>query len=164
MSVVITNPSIIIGNGPQGRGSGALIQEVFKNSKFYTEGITGYVGVGDVVTAMMMLMKSDVQNERFILNSENLSFKDVLGMIAFELGKKKPSIRISSFILEIAWRLGFVASKLFNHKPHITKSTARSAVMKKCFSGEKITQAVNFEYTPIKDAISEACEMFLSRQ
>ncbi len=42
---------------------------------YYTNGVTGYVDVWDVVECMEQLMKSTIKNEGFILVSENLSFK-----------------------------------------------------------------------------------------
>ena len=75
VEVVIVNPGVILGAGFWTTGSGKLFQQVYNRFKYYTEGITGFVGVKDVVTAMILLMNSNIKNERFILVSENKTYK-----------------------------------------------------------------------------------------
>ena len=55
VEVVIVNPGIILGSGFWTSGSGKLFSQVYKGFKYYTEGITGFVGVKDVVKSMILL-------------------------------------------------------------------------------------------------------------
>ena len=78
LDAVIVNPGIILGPGYwNAGGSGSLIKQVYKGFSYYTHGVTAYVDVWDVVAIMQKLMQSDINNERFILASDNLSFKEV---------------------------------------------------------------------------------------
>jgi len=151
--VVIVNPGVILGSGFLQKGSGTLFSNVQKGLKFYTEGITGFVGVQDVVKIMMQLMASTVINERFILISENLSYKNVLFMIADALGKQRPKIRINKLISACVWRLEFVRSKITLSTPLLTKYTAKSALSNHPYTAQKIKNELNFEFEPIKSAI-----------
>lgn len=76
LNAVIVNPSIIVGAGNWNSGSCKLFTTVNNGFKYYTEGKTGYVDVRDVVKIVYALMESDITNERFILNSENVSYRD----------------------------------------------------------------------------------------
>ncbi len=77
VDVVIVNPGVILGSGFWQKGTGKMFRQVDKGLKFYTEGVNGFVGVKDVVQIMIKLMASNIINERFILVSQNLSFKEV---------------------------------------------------------------------------------------
>ena len=82
IDVVIVNPGVILGSGFWNSGSGKLFTQVHNGFNYYTEGITGFIGVKDIVKAMVSLVKSEVKNERFILVSENKSFRDIFFSIA----------------------------------------------------------------------------------
>ena len=82
VNVVVVNPGVILGSGFWHSGSGKMFSQVFKGLPFYSEGVTGFVGVKDVINCMVKLMESNYKNERFIVVSENKSFKEVLFYIA----------------------------------------------------------------------------------
>jgi nucleoside-diphosphate-sugar epimerase len=159
LNAVIVNPGIILGSGCWNTSSGKIFTNVSKGLKFYTEGITGYVGVKDVVKSMTQLMESDIKNERFILISENKSLKDILFNIADGLGKKRATIKVTKLLSEIAWRILSVA-KIVGIQPTLTKQTASSIHNQYYFSNTKIKDALGFEFEPINEVISEACEKF----
>ncbi len=91
---VIINPGVILGPGFWTSGSGKLFQAAAKGSKYYPPGGTGFVPVDDVVQLMMMAMESDVENERFISVSDNLSYLEVLSKIATAIGRPGPKIEL----------------------------------------------------------------------
>ena len=91
IEVVIVNPGVILGSGFWDSGSGKLFSKVYNGFKYYTEGVTGFVSVQDVVKPMIQLMNASVKNERFILVSENKTYKQIFDLIANAFGKKRPS-------------------------------------------------------------------------
>ncbi len=161
VKVVIVNPGVILGSGFYTTGSGKLFSQVYNGFKFYTEGITGFVGVTDVVKAMMQLMNSKVKNERFILVSENKSFKEIFFLIADSLGKKRPSIQIKPWQTAIFWRFAWVVSKFTGKEPLISKYSARSAHSISKYSSEKIEKRFNFQFTKIDEVIKEVGKNFM---
>ena len=78
VDVVVVNPGVILGSGFWEKGSSKLFTQVSKGLKYFTEGITGFVGVKDVANSMILLMNSNVKNERFILVAENWFFNQGL--------------------------------------------------------------------------------------
>ncbi|MDG2195161.1 MAG: SDR family oxidoreductase [Polaribacter sp.] len=161
VDVVIVNPGIILGAGFWTSSSGKFFTQVAKGFRFYTEGITGFVGVTDVVTAMLQLMKSEVKNERFILVSENNSFKEVFSQIAEGLGKKKPTIKISKIVTAVLWRIDTIISKITKKTPLLTKENAKSLHEASFYSSEKIKKEINYSFEPIKEVIQKTCTLFL---
>ena len=157
LDAVIVNPGIILGSGCWNTSSGKIFTNVSKGLKFYTEGVTGYVGVKDVAKSMTELMESNIKNERFILVSENKSMKEVLFKVAAALGKKRPSIKVTKLLSEIGWRILSIA-KIVGIQPALTKQTAKSIHNRYHFSNTKIKEAIGIEFESIDEVINEACE------
>lgn len=162
--VVIVNPGIILGAGFWHQGSGALFSKIEKGFSFYSEGVMGFVSVNDVVKAMILLMKSDIVNERYILVAENSSFKSIFFQIAQNLGKKPPSIKVTKLMSAIGWRLEILKSILTNNMPTLTKHAAKSIHDKRYYSSEKIQKTLNFNFETISETIKSVCVLYKSEK
>lgn len=160
--VVIVNPGVILGSGFWHKGSGKMFSKVNKGLKFYTEGVTGFVGVQDVVHVMQRLMDSNISNERYILVAENLSFKAVLTMISQALDKEKPRIRVTKWMGEIIWRLEYLRSKITLSTPLLTKYSARSSVSHHPYDATKIKKELGFEFEAVAVSVQRAAKHFNS--
>ena len=162
LQAVIVNPSIIIGPGDWKRSSSYLFSAVWKGMKFYTEGVTGYVDIRDVVYAMITLMDGDFISERFTLSAENLSYRQVFEMIAFALDKHPPRFHATPLLISLGWRLSWLISKLNGEKRNITRDTVKSSKRKALFSNEKIRQATGIDFIPIKQSVRDTANHFLN--
>ncbi len=160
LDAVIVNPGIIFGAGFFDSGSGSLFKTVNKGLKFYTEGVTGYVDVKDVVKAMQQLMDSNIKNERFLLVSQNLSFKEVFNLIAKGFDKKEPTVKVSKLMSEILWRFSSVITAITGKKPMLTKHSAQSIHKNNQFSNDKIKEAIGFDFIPVNETIKRVCKEF----
>lgn len=160
LDAVIVNPGIILGSGCWTTSSGKIFTKVAKGLSFYTEGVTGYVSVKDVVKLMIQLMESNIKNERYILVAENKSLKDILFMISNVFDKKKPSIKVSDFLAQIVWRVLYIPSKILGFEPVLTKQTAKSIHNKYQFSNDKIKQAIDFKFESIDETIKRICKNY----
>jgi dihydroflavonol-4-reductase len=160
LNAIIVNPSVIIGPGNWQQGSPSMIRVVDKGLKFYTKGTTGFVDVRDVAKCMIALMESPVSGERFILNSENVPYRKFFTMVAKELGVSPPKWHASKALLEIAWRLDWLKSKLTFSRHVLTKTTARSGRNTTFYSNEKIKEAIGFEFISVQEAIKNVCEIY----
>lgn len=164
LDAVIVNPSVIIGAWDWKNGSSQMFTAIANGLKFYTKGITGFVDVNDTVKAMIKLMDSDISGERFVLNSENISYQQLFQLIADVLQCKPPSIFIAPPVTGVLWRLDALKSRLPGCKPLLTKYTARSAHKKSSYDSNKIRHEKRiggFNFTPVKQSISEIGKFFL---
>jgi nucleoside-diphosphate-sugar epimerase len=162
VKVVIVNPGIILGSGFWNAGSGKLFSNIYKGFKYYTEGITGFVGVQDVVKAMILCMNSTVKNERFILVSENNSFKEILFSIADAFDKKRPSKKVKPWQTAFAWRFSWLLSKITGKEPLLSKYSARSAHSISKYSSEKFEKKFSFQFEKTEDVIKKVCVNYLN--
>jgi nucleoside-diphosphate-sugar epimerase len=164
LSAVIVNPSIIVGPGIWGKSSTAMFDAVYKGMKFYTPGSSGFVDVRDVVNIMIMLANSDIKGERYILNAENLSYKDFFSLEAQSLDKKPPSIEVSRWMAEFGWRAIWILSKITGRTPQITRETVDSGFSSHAYSNKKITEALRFKFTTIAHAVKDTAEIYLEEK
>lgn len=164
LDAVIVNPSVILGPGDWSKGSSQLFEKVWDGLKYFTTGSTGYVDVVDVADIVVKLTDSDIVNERFILNSENLLYSQVFEWIAEDLNRPKPHIKVTPFLKEVAWRLEWVKSLITRKSPLITKETANKSMTNSSYSNKKISEALSYKFTPIRESVKKYSEWFLSEK
>ncbi|MDT0559671.1 NAD-dependent epimerase/dehydratase family protein [Ichthyenterobacterium sp. W332] len=162
LDAVIINPGVILGPGYwHGGSSGSFFKRIHKGMSHYTEGITGYVDIWDVVNPMLKLMPSNIKNEGFILISENLSFKKFIENVATELHVKSPKKKASLFLLSVAWRLDWLSHKLFGKRRQLSKQVANTAHSITKYDNSKIRTALNYEFKSLDISIKDTCKFYL---
>lgn len=161
LKVVMVNPGVILGPGFWNQGTGELFNKAYKNFPFYTEGVTGFVGVNDVVKAMMLLMDSEISDERYVLVSENKSFKEILFLMADNFKTKRPYIKVTKILAELAWMTDFIFSKLTGKAVTFSRQSARASLNIYEYSSEKIKNHVDFKFEKMEQVIKESCSSYL---
>lgn len=162
---VIVNPSVIMGIGSGKKGAGAIFDLVQKGIKVYPPGTVGVVDVEDVAKIMILLMNNRaISGERFVLNSENLSNKNLLERIAKLLGKPAPTIKARPFMLSIAWRVAKIIALLKGKRPTLTRETAKAAASKLAYSNKKLTDTTGYCFKPIDLTLKEMSIDFASHK
>jgi dihydroflavonol-4-reductase len=163
LEVLILNPGVIIGPIPKNQnsnqGSGELFTKVKNGLPFYTKGSTGFIAVSDVVTIMYALMKSEIHGERFTLVSQNITFQNLLFTIADALQVKRPKYHAKPYLMNILWKLDWIAATIFGQKRQLSKTVARSSYSNNLFSNEKIKNALNYTFTDVHHYIKEITKM-----
>lgn len=160
LDVVIINPCVILGIGNWDESSLSIFKVVKKGLKFYTTGANAFVDARDVAYVFCELAERRIINERFLVVSENVSFKVIFEKIAAAFGVKPPSIRVRKWMVGIAWRLEGILAFLFGKKQNITRETARSSMMTTKYSNEKIKAALDYEFISIEASIDHAVTYF----
>lgn len=158
---VILNPSTILGYGDWNSGSSAIFKNIYKGFKWYTPGTNGFVDVEDVARVTLLLMESNITEQRFIVNGDTWPFKKLQDSIADAFGKKRPSKAATPFLLSIAWRIEKIKSVFTGHRPLLTKESARVAISRTWFENDKLLKALpGFSFTPLEETIKKACEKY----
>jgi dihydroflavonol-4-reductase len=161
LNAVIINPSTVLGFGNWHDSSCAIFKNVYKGFKWYTKGVNGFVAVEDVAKIAVLLMKSPINEERFIINHENWEFKKLFDAIADGFGNTHPSWEATPFLSSLAWRYEKLRSTLKGDKPLITKETARIALSKTYWQNDKIRKAFpGFSFIPLEHCITTACKKY----
>ncbi len=158
LSSAILNPSIILGCTDWNKGSTEIFKTIYDEFPWYTEGIHGFVDVQDVARAAVMLMNSNIQAQRFILNGINISYKDLFIKIAKAFGKNPPHKKVTKFLCEIVWRASYLKGKITGKPSILNKNSARTAMAKIEFDNGKLLKYFpDFQYTNIDNSIQSIC-------
>lgn len=156
LNAVIVNPSVIFGAGDWDESSMVIFKTIDKGLKFYPPGINSFVDARDVAKIMVELMTQQIFNERFLCIGGNYAFKEVFDMIASNMEKKKPSIRLNKTLMGIAWRASSLFAALTFSKPAVSRVTARSAFNVSKFSNQKIKNAIGYEFFDLEETVKNA--------
>ncbi len=173
LKTVIVNPTIIFGPGFWDRGSSSMFSRVAGGLKYATPGVTGYVGVQDVVSAITSLIASDISGEGFILTSGDFSYQEIFEKIAAALngsngspsadspGSPRPLKLVSASTLKFLARLdGFVG--FFTGRRRITSEHVHSAFGVSRYSNEKIRNATGMEFSPMDKVVENVAGFYRS--
>lgn len=161
LNAVIVNPSVIMGVGTGKKSAGVIFKMVQKGLKIYPPGTVGIVDVSDVAKIMILLMNNpEISGERFILNSQNLTNKDLLERVAHVLDKPAPTIAAKPIMLSIGWRLASVISLLTGSKATLTREAAEASSANLAYTNKKITDGTGYTFKPIELTLQEMSQEY----
>jgi nucleoside-diphosphate-sugar epimerase len=159
LNAAVVNPSVVLGPGQWERGTGRMFGIVNNGLKFYPPSATGFVDVRDVVNCMIQLMESDIHGQRFIINAENRSMRDVFFMIAMALGKRPPVFKAGRPAVELA--LAYERLRSFAGKyPRYTRALARNSRTSYEYDNSKVMQTLGFRFRELDDTIGWVANEF----
>jgi dihydroflavonol-4-reductase len=165
LPVVVLNPSTVLGYGDWNTSSCALFKTAYKEFPYYTTGVNGFVYVQDVAEVALRLLNSNIINERFIINGENWSFRQLFNALADGFKKQRPKIHATPFLSSIAWRAEKLKSFFTGSPSLLSRETAKIAQTKTYFdTGKLINFLQDFSFTPLEEAIRMSCQKYLAAQ
>lgn len=161
LSAVIVNPSVVFGSGDwKGSGTARIFHLVGKGLPFYTPGQTGFVDVRDVARFMLLLLEKDITGQRYILNADNWSLRDLTTAIARAMDRPPPRIPFSAWMGAIAWRVEYLRSLLSGMRPVITRETLANTRQRWEYINEK-SLSLGFSYLPLSQTIEETARQWM---
>lgn len=164
LKAAMINPGIIVGagNGHWDSGSPKIFKVIHKGLKYYNPGSTCFVSAGDCAKATNLLLDSDhVMGERFVLGSDNMSYKDFFSWVAKYLEVKAPSTLPPAFLARIVGRLSQFASNFSGKEPIITPETTRTSSGHYQYDGTKITRELDFSYESLEPVVAATAKIYL---
>lgn len=113
---------------------------------------------------MILLTESDIKNERFVLSSENVGYKQFFNWMADAMNIAQPKYKAGPFLSNLGW-VGLKLKAMATGKKHtITKETARTANQQYQYSSEKFIGATGMKFTPVKESVEQTAKIFLMDQ
>jgi len=164
LNSVMVNPGVILGPGDMRKSSGTLFGTIYKGLNYYTKGTNGFVDARDVSRSIIQLVQSDISQERYLCVGENLPFKTFFELVASSLNKTAPSKLAKPWLTGIVWRLAGFISFISGKNPAITKESVSTSHFVNQYNSDKLKQAINFKFTPIKEACENTGAFFLKRK
>jgi len=163
LSPLIVNPSTLLGYGDWNHTSCGLFKTAFREFPWYMSGENGFADVEDTARAIIALMDSGHRNERFIISSENRSYREIFNWMAAGFGKKQPSRKATPFLAGLAWRKENIKSLFTKKRPLITRESVAIANRRSIYNNQKLVKTLpSFHFRSLEDSIFEACERYLN--
>lgn len=151
LQTVIVNPGMIIGSGNWNQSSGELFSTLKKNN-FTGKGGTSYVDVRDVAKIAIALMDQNVFGERFVLISENMSYKAFGKMVRQYFGLKGQRI-FPDWLLTAGRALSFLFGWLVPSLKMANKVNIEAISNFNKISNEKIKQQLGYTFIPVEESV-----------
>lgn len=162
LNAVIVNPSTVLGFGDWDTSSCRIFKTIYNEFPWYSTGINGFVDIEDVARTTVLLMQSDINEQRFIANGENWSFQQLFNTIADGFGKKHPHRKATPFLGNLAWRMEKLKTLFSGERPLLTKESAKVAHSHTFFENDKLLKALpQFSFTPLQESIQKTCKKYL---
>ena len=107
-------------------------------------------------------MISKIHNERFILVSENIYYKEFMDLISKNLNKPLAKTPLTKSILHMIYFFDSILSFLRLKKRFMSKALISTLISNQEFDGRKIKNFISFEYEKIDKKIKEICKDFIN--
>ena len=145
----IVNPSLIIGPEDTTSLFGKMIPIIKKSTFFFPNGGTGFVDVRDVANILIKLNEKNANHMRYIINSENLSFKKVLYLFAKKTNGIKPRFKINNTVIKFFILINILTNpynKLSLNMIDFFKSNSK-------YSNDKIKKELSYKFISVEQSI-----------
>ncbi|GEQ84574.1 NAD-dependent epimerase [Patiriisocius marinistellae] len=160
LNAVIVNPGVIFGEGFWSTGSGIIMNIGSRGIPIYTSGGVGLVDVRDVVSVMIKLTQSEIKNERYILVSKNIFYKDLMTTLALAFNKKPPRKSIQKWKLMMVSNVDWFFNLIFRTKRKLLKATVHSLYDTSFYDSSKVKNELVLNFIPFEDTLSRVTESY----
>lgn len=160
LNVIIINPGMIIGSGNRNTGSLQFLKLL--TTGYYTfSGGTACVDVRDVAKIAILLMEKNRFGERFLIASDNKTYKDISVMAGSKPEKHIP-ITLNRSVLTIARVPAVFLRYLFPQFRLLTKENIRFLTSFPRISNRKIINELNYHFIPIEESLTFYTHHFMT--
>lgn len=161
LPAIIVNPTFMIGPYDSKPSSGAVILAVAKRElKLIARGGKNWVYVKDVANGICNALDMGRIGEMYILGNENLSYKEATGIFAEVAGVKPPNLKVPSFIVRFAGRMGSFIGYLTGKEPKISYPVAKISLIHQYYDPSKARKELKLPKTPIRKAVEDSMQWF----
>lgn len=113
MEVLAGNPSFIIGPYDVKPSTSELVIQVARGlTPVYPTGGCNVVNAMDVARGLQLIMEKGRPGERYILGGENLTYRELLTLVAEEAGVAPPKLPLPDVAVRLLGRVGDVVGRL----------------------------------------------------
>ena len=162
LPVVIVNPTTPVGPGDtKPTPTGRIIVD-FLNGRMpaYVDSGLNFVGVEDAAAGHLLAAERGRNGDRYILGGENLTLKQVLGMLAQASGRSAPRIRLPHFVALTAAYADAAFSGMLGREPRIPLEGVRMARHSMFVSDAKARTELWFAPGPVAGALERAVRWY----
>jgi len=163
LPVVIVNPTMPIGaHDIKPTPTGQVIVD-FLNHRMpaYVDTGMNVVDVGDVAVGHVLALEKGRVGERYILGNQNVSFRDMLGILENVTGIKAPRFNMPVWVaLGAACTDEFISGRVLRRSPRIQIAAVRAAAKRRFHDCSKAVTELGLPQSPVEGAFGKAVRWF----
>jgi dihydroflavonol-4-reductase len=163
LPAVIVNPTTPLGpHDYKPTPTGRIVVD-FLNGRMpaYVEAGFNFVDVEDVAAGHLLALKKGTPGQRYLLGNQNMTFKEMLGLLGRIAGRKPPRWRMPLKVaLMAAYTDEFVRGKLLGREPRIPVAGVKAAGKCRFFDCAKAIRELGLPQTPIPRTLEKAVDWF----
>ena len=157
LDAVIVNPVPVIGQRDIGFVGGEFLRAARQGKAVVAPpGGSGVVSARAVGRGHVLAAERGRTGERYLLNGENLRFRDLMATVADVVGARPPWFVIPRPAMRLFAAAVGVANRVHNGPPLIDEVQARLSAHKIYFDGGKAKRELGFPHVPARAAVEEA--------
>ena len=156
LNTSIVNPCLIIGPGNWHRSSRTILKAGSKGMKYYPPGGNAIVDARDVSNIVLKLLYSEESGEKYLTIGHNLSFKDLLGLIAKSMNQKAPTKKLNKTLAYFTAATIENIYRIFRKRSPISIESIQSAYKTLEYSNEKVKKRFDYEFHTLEDTMDNA--------
>jgi nucleoside-diphosphate-sugar epimerase len=160
LKAVVLNPSFILGTGDWNKSSLQLIKKIDAGIWLYPSGSNGFVDVRDVAKSVFLALKDGVIGERYIISAENSSYKKIIDLIAKELEKKPPSLKLPYTVGYIGGKLGDLVSIIKPNLFPVNMDIIRNLYSDNNYLPTKSIDGLGMDYISIEQSVEDVVNAY----
>jgi len=163
--VVIVNPTLPVGPGDLGRSPPTQMMLDFCRGKRneYLDAELNLIDVRDVADGMVRAMRSGRPGRRYLLGYENLSIREVFGLLADLTGLPRPRWRVPYAVaLTAAYVSEFVADVCTHRPPAATVTGVKLTRRRMHFDARRSLDEIGLKPRPVAQSLADAVAWFRS--
>jgi dihydroflavonol-4-reductase len=164
LPVVLVQPTLPV--GPRDRAptpTGRTVLD-FLNGRIpgWVDTSLNVVDVDDLADGHVAALERGRQGRSYVLGGENLSLREILGVLATETGLPRPVIRVpAGLALGAAWASELIEGRLAHRPPSVPLEGARMATTQMIFTDRRARQELGYESRPAREALVRSARWFV---
>ena len=119
------------------------------------------IDVKDLVDIMIQLMNSNIENQRFIINSDHMSYKKLMTIISKCFKKQAPYIQLNKTVMKVLIGLDIIINKIRGKRIELSTDAVKYTTSEILLDSSKLNNAINFNYRDVKKSLQECIHLFM---
>jgi dihydroflavonol-4-reductase len=158
LPVVIVNPSTPVGEGdlkptPTGR---MIVDFLNRRMPAYVDTGLNLIDVRDVAEGHLLAAERGVVGRRYILGCENLTLREILGVLAGITGLPAPRVRLPHLVPLAAAAVEERLARLRRRPPRLSLEAVRLARHRMFFDSGRAVRELGLPQSPVREALARA--------
>lgn len=158
LDAVVVNPSAVLAPGGTVRhGWAGLVAAIMRGRlRLVPPGGLGVTTARDVVDGHIKAMERGTAGQRYIVNTRNLRYRDLFGLIADTVGARQPRIEVAAPMLRVAGWGGTAYGRLArppDRSPVVVRENIPMLTRRLYYDQAKAVRELGISQSPLEEAV-----------